>query len=77
MTRIIDDKLFHDQVIVLGTHFSNDLGADSLDMQELLLAFEKEFDVELPDTDGEVNTVGALVSIIKEKLEKKNSKVEV
>lgn len=48
--------------------FIEDLGADSLDTVELVMAFEEEFGAEIPDEDAEkLNTVGAVVSYLKEK----------
>jgi acyl carrier protein len=48
--------------------FIDDLGADSLDTVELVMAFEEEFGAEIPDEDAEkLNTVGAVVSYLKEK----------
>lgn len=45
--------------------FTNDLGADSLDTVELVMAFEEEFDVEIPDSDAEkILTVGQAVDFI-------------
>lgn len=50
--------------------FVDDLGADSLDIVELVMAFEEEFDLEIPDEDAEkINTVGSAVSYIKAKME--------
>lgn len=50
--------------------FIDDLGADSLDIVELVMAFEEEFDLEIPDEDAEkLTTVGAAVSYIKSKAE--------
>ena len=47
--------------------FIDDLGADSLDIVELVMAIEEEFDIEIPDTDAEkVVTVGDVVDYIKE-----------
>ena len=49
--------------------FIDDLGADSLDNIELIMAFEEEFDVEISDDDGEkVQTVGGAVDLIMQKL---------
>ncbi|MFS8572940.1 MAG: acyl carrier protein [Clostridia bacterium] len=49
--------------------FVDDLGADSLDIVELVMAFEEEFDLEIPDEDAEkIRTVGDAVRYIKEKL---------
>jgi acyl carrier protein len=47
--------------------FIDDLGADSLDTVELVMAFEEEFNVEIPDDAAEkIQTVGDAVSFIKE-----------
>ena len=47
--------------------FIDDLGADSLDIVELVMALEEEFDIEIPDNDAEkVVTVGDVVDYIKE-----------
>lgn len=49
--------------------FIDDLGADSLDIVELIMAIEEEFDIEIPDEDAEkLTTVGAAVEYIKNKL---------
>jgi acyl carrier protein len=48
--------------------FVEDLGADSLDTVELVMAFEEEFDIEIPDEDAErLTTVGEAVSYLKNK----------
>jgi acyl carrier protein len=47
--------------------FINDLGADSLDIVELVMAMEEEFDVEIPDEDAEkIQTVGDAVKYVTE-----------
>ncbi|MCL4426225.1 MAG: acyl carrier protein [Firmicutes bacterium] len=47
--------------------FIDDLGADSLDIVELIMAFEEEFDLEIPDEDAEkITTVGDAVEYIRE-----------
>ena len=47
--------------------FIDDLGADSLDIVELIMALEEEFDLEIPDADAEkIVTVGDVVEYIKE-----------
>lgn len=47
--------------------FVDDLGADSLDIVELVMALEEEFDMEIPDEDAEkIKTVGDAVSYIQE-----------
>lgn len=49
-------------------HFIDDLGADSLDTVELVMAFEEEFDIEIPDDAAEhIQTVGDAVKFIQEK----------
>ncbi len=48
--------------------FIDDLGADSLDTVELVMAFEEEFDIEIPDEDAEqMATVGNAIDYLKEK----------
>jgi acyl carrier protein len=48
--------------------FIEDLGADSLDTVELVMAFEEEFGAEIPDEDAEkLTTVGGVISYLKEK----------
>ncbi len=49
--------------------YVDDLGADSLDTVELVMAFEEEFDIEIPDEDAEkLTTVGASYEYLKNKL---------
>jgi len=49
--------------------FVEDLGADSLDMVELTMAFEEAFDIEIPDTDAEkITTVQEAVGYLEEKI---------
>ena len=51
------------------TSFINDLGADSLDTVELVMEFEDEFEISIPDEDAEkIQTVGAAVEYIDDKL---------
>ncbi|MCS6960096.1 MAG: acyl carrier protein [Pseudanabaenaceae cyanobacterium SKYGB_i_bin29] len=50
------------------SHFQNDLGADSLDLVELVMALEEEFKLEIPDEDAEgIATVGDAVKYIESK----------
>lgn len=52
--------------ITLDTDIAQDLGADSLDVVDILMSLEDEFDIEIPDEDVEnVKTVGQLVDYIK------------
>ena len=53
--------------VIPAAKFIEDLGADSLDTVELVMAFEEEFDIEIPDEDAEkITTVGDAISYIKE-----------
>ena len=53
--------------VTMEASFIDDLGADSLDIVELVMALEEEFDIEIPDADAEkVTTVGDVVYYIKE-----------
>lgn len=66
---IIVDKLGVDMSEVNEeAHFVNDLGADSLDTVELIMEFEKEFDISIPDEDAEkIQTVGDAIKYVEEK----------
>lgn len=66
---IIVEKLGVDEAdIERDASFTNDLGADSLDTVELIMEFEKEFDVTIPDDDAEkIATVGDAVDYLEEK----------
>ena len=66
---IIVDKLgVEDSQITPEASFTNDLGADSLDIVELVMGFESAFNLSIPDEDAEkISTVGDAVSYIKEK----------
>jgi len=56
--------------VVEKASFIDDLGADSLDIVELVMAMEESFDVEIPDEDAEkIQTIGSAISYLKEKLE--------
>ncbi len=55
------------EIIAMDTTFIDDLGADSLDIVELIMALEEEFDIEIPEADAEkISTVGDVVEYIKE-----------
>lgn len=52
--------------VTMESSFIDDLGADSLDIVELLMALEEEFDIEIPDEEAEkLSTVGDVVEYIK------------
>ena len=63
---IIVDKLgVEESRVVPEASFLDDLGADSLDTVELIMEFEEEFDLEIPDEDAEkITTVGAALEYI-------------
>jgi acyl carrier protein len=63
---IIIDKLGVDEAEVTNeASFTNDLGADSLDTVELIMEFEKEFDIQIPDDKAEaIGTVGDEITFI-------------
>ena len=53
--------------VVVEAHFTNDLGADSLDTVELIMEFEKKFDIQIPDDKAEaIATVGDAIAFIEE-----------
>ncbi|MGF7140053.1 acyl carrier protein [Roseimarinus sediminis] len=68
VTAIIVDKLGVDESEVTPeASFTNDLGADSLDTVELIMEFEKEFDMAIPDDQAEkIGTVGEAIKYIEE-----------
>ncbi len=65
---IIVDKLGVDEgEVTMEASFTNDLGADSLDTVELIMEFEKEFNIAIPDDQAEnIATVGEAVKYIQE-----------
>ncbi len=66
---LVVDKLgVAEDAISPDASFSDDLGADSLDTVELIMEFEKEFDVSIPDEDAEkIATVGDAIDYLTEK----------
>jgi len=69
--KIICDQLnVPEEEVVLDASFVDDLGADSLDQVELIMAMEEEFDISIPDEDAEkIRTVQDAVSYIKKATE--------
>ena len=63
---VVIDKLgVEEEAIKPEAHFVNDLGADSLDTVELIMEFEEEFGIEIPDDDAEkITTVGSAMEYI-------------
>ena len=66
MVDIIVEQLSVDKdKVVSGASFVDDLGADSLDLVELIMAMEEEFDVEIPDEDAEkITTVQNAIDFV-------------
>lgn len=65
---VIVDQLGADEsAVTMEASFVDDLGADSLDIVELIMGLETEFDIEIPDEEAEkIRTVGDAVNYIKE-----------
>jgi len=64
--KIADQLSIDSEDIAMESSFIEDLGADSLDIVELLMALEEEFDIEIPDEEAEkLVTVGDIVGYIK------------
>ena len=66
--KIIAETLGIDQGMIKDeSHFVNDLGADSLNIVEVVMSIEEEFDIEIPDEDAEtLHTVGQLKQYIED-----------
>ena len=69
MKEIIADQLgVSEDEVTLEASFKEDLDADSLDLFELVMALEEEYDVEIPSDDlEELNTVGDVINYLKDK----------
>lgn len=64
---IIDKLSVEEGEVTPEASFTNDLGADSLDTVELIMEFEKEFNISIPDDQAEkIATVGQAISYIEE-----------
>ena len=63
---IVEQLGVADTAVTLEASFIDDLGADSLDIVELVMALEEEFDMEIPENEAEkITTVGDVVEYIK------------
>ena len=66
---IVEQLGVAETAVTMEASFIDDLGADSLDIVELVMALEEEFDMEIPDADAEkVVTVGDVVDYIKDSI---------
>ncbi len=67
---IVEQLQVNDATVTEEASFIDDLGADSLDLVELIMALEEEFGIEIPDADAEkVVSVGDVVNYIKENVQ--------
>ena len=70
---IVEQLGVEEDEVTLESSFIDDLGADSLDIVELIMALEEEFDLEIPDSEAEkIATVGDAVEYIKNHIVKKS-----
>ena len=68
---IVEELGVEREKLTTDASFMEDLGADSLDTVELVMAFEKEFDIDIPDEDAEkLRTVGDAMNYLHEKIGK-------
>lgn len=67
---IVDQLDVEEDKVIEAASITDDLGADSLDVVDLVMSFEEEFDIEIPDDQVEkIKTVGDIVKFIEEKVE--------
>ena len=67
---IVDQLDVDEEKVTMNANIQEDLGADSLDIVDLVMSFEDEFDLEIPDDQVEtIKTVGDVVKFIEEKTE--------
>ncbi|MDI6709188.1 MAG: acyl carrier protein [Thermoanaerobacterales bacterium] len=65
---IVEQLGVDEDEVTMEASFVDDLGADSLDLVELVMAFEEAFDMEIPDDDAEkIRTVGDAIKYIQER----------
>ena len=68
---IVEQLGVDEEEVTPDASFVDDLGADSLDTVELVMAFEKEFDIDIPDEEAEkLRTVGAAMTYLHDKMGK-------
>ena len=66
---IVEELGVEESEVTLEANFIDDLGADSLDTVELIMKFEEEFDIDIPDEEAEkLTTVGKAVDYLKSKV---------
>jgi acyl carrier protein len=71
---IIDQLNVEEGQVTPEAHFIDDLGADSLDTVELIMALEEKFDIDIPDEDAEkLVTVGKAIEYLERRIQEKQS----
>ncbi len=66
---IVDQLGVDDSEVTMDANFADDLGADSLDIVELIMGLETEFEIEIPDEDADkIETVQDVVNYIKDRV---------
>ncbi|RLC52429.1 MAG: acyl carrier protein [Candidatus Cloacimonadota bacterium] len=66
---IVEELGVDENEVTMEASFIEDLGADSLDTVELIMKFEEEFDIDIPDEDAEkLTTVGKAIEYLKSKI---------
>lgn len=66
----VEELAVKEEEVVESASFTDDLGADSLDVVELVMAFEDEFGIDIPDEEvGNIKTVGNAVEYISSKIQ--------
>ncbi len=67
---LVDQLDVEDETVTMESLISDDLGADSLDIVDMVMSLEEEFDIEIPDEESEnMKTVGDVVKFIEAKSE--------
>jgi acyl carrier protein len=71
VTKIVVEQLgVEESAVSVNSSFQNDLGADSLDTVELIMAFEEEFGVNIPEEDAEkIVTIGDAINYIEKNID--------
>jgi acyl carrier protein len=65
----VEELAVKEEEVIESASFTEDLGADSLDLVELVMAYEEEFGIDIPDEEvGQIKTVGDAVTYVSAKL---------
>lgn len=72
---IVEQLGVKSEEVIPGASFIEDLGADSLDTVELIMALEEEFEIDIPDEDAEkIKTVGEIIKYVENKANQRGKK---